>query len=104
MNINIIIDGIKDERTFREMIVELQKLKNKNKLFNKVGVRWMKDVHKSDTGWNRNDRTYNPISDYVDMNNYDADTRIRLNQTAFDEYDYSIEEENKTKRTYNKKK
>ena len=43
MNVNIVIDGIKDEKMFDEMIRELSHMINRNSLLEKIGIGWKRD-------------------------------------------------------------
>ena len=54
MNVNIVIDGIKDEKMFDEMIRELCDVMDRNSLLEKIGV-----------GWKRDGRTSSPLQSLV---------------------------------------
>ena len=43
MNVNVVIDGIKDEKMFEEMIRELCEMKDRNPLLENIGVCWKRD-------------------------------------------------------------
>jgi len=56
MNVNIVINGIKDEKMFEVMIREIGQSINRNPILEKIGVRWKRDG-----------RTTSRISEYMDM-------------------------------------
>ena len=61
MNVNIVIDGIKDEKMFDVMIRELSHMINRNPLLEKIGILWKRD------GRTTSPLQYLDISEYMDM-------------------------------------